>query len=77
MTPAKNERVCIISFSGFRPTRVTNSSDFCMINTLANKIPDEKQANTHMPSIITSIYYILPSRTRVEAHNTILQYPSI
>lgn len=29
MAPAKNARVCIISFSAFGPTLVTNSPDFC------------------------------------------------
>lgn len=66
MTPAKNERVCIISFSGFRPTRVTISSDFCMINTLDNKIPDEKQANTHMPvyNYINILYFTIQNQGR-------------
>jgi len=29
MAPAKNARVCIISFSAFSPTLLTNSPDFC------------------------------------------------
>jgi len=30
ITPAKNARVCIISFSALRPTSTTNSPDFCI-----------------------------------------------
>ena len=29
MAPAKNARVCIISFSAFKPNFVTNSPDLC------------------------------------------------
>jgi hypothetical protein len=57
MTPAKKESVCIISFSGFRPARVTNSPDLCMINTLITKYLIRSKKAHICQCIISSIYY--------------------
>jgi hypothetical protein len=37
ITPAKNARVCIISFSALRPARTANSPDFCINKENSNK----------------------------------------
>jgi hypothetical protein len=69
MAPAKNARVCIISFSAFSPTLVTNSPDFCI-----------KISSSHKPKhlhreIDGSKGFVLPSKTREELYSTVLWYP--
>lgn len=44
ITPAKNARVCNISFSALRPTSTTNSPDFCSHKGKKGSKNDDKTA---------------------------------